>query len=197
MVQHRSLKTALMCHDETQWTDTLPVVLLELRTCLKEDLGASVAELVYGTTFKVPGEFFFSEEMPSGPRIFVEDFRVIMQKLRPRPTSHHIRPKLFFHKDLYNCYHVFFKVEGNKRPLDQPYTGPHKVLERISDKVFAIEVDGKCINATVDRLKSAYILIQDSETTLSTASSTNIPVQGEPKTYPSPATKRKTVNFKN
>ena len=135
---HRSLKTALMCHGETQWTDTLPIVLLGLRTCLKEDLGASVAELVYGTTLKVPGEFFSSEEMPSDPRIFVEDFRVIMQKLRPRPTSHHIRPKLFFHKDLYNCSHVFCKVEGNRRPLDQPYTGPHKILERISDKVFAI-----------------------------------------------------------
>ncbi|XP_011051045.1 PREDICTED: uncharacterized protein LOC105144076 [Acromyrmex echinatior] len=160
-----------MCHGETQWTDTLPVVLLGLRTCLKEDLGASVTELVYGTTLKVP--------------------------LRPRLTSHHIRPKLFFHKDLYNCSHVFFKVEGNRRSLDQPYTGPHKVLERISDKVFAIEVEsiGKCINATVDRLKPAYILIQDSETTPSIASpsSTNIPVQSEPKTYPSPTTKRKTV----
>ncbi|KAG5324085.1 POL4 protein, partial [Pseudoatta argentina] len=91
---HRSLKTALMCHGETQWTDTLPVVLLGLRTCFKEDLGASVAELVYGTTLKVPGEFFSSEEMSSDPRIFVEDFRVIMQKLRAGPTSHHIRPKL-------------------------------------------------------------------------------------------------------
>ena len=74
---HRSLKTALICHSETQWTDTLPVVLLGLRTCLKEDLGTSVAELVYGTTLKVPDEFFSSEEMPSNPRIFVEDFRVI------------------------------------------------------------------------------------------------------------------------
>ena len=80
-----------MCHGETQWTDTLSVVLLGLRTCLKEDLGVSVAKLVYGTTLKVPDEFFSSEEMPSDPRIFVEDFRVIMQKLRPRPTSHHIR----------------------------------------------------------------------------------------------------------
>ncbi|KAG5321131.1 POL4 protein, partial [Pseudoatta argentina] len=196
---HRSLKTALMCHGETQWTDTLPVVLLGLRTCLKEDLGASVAELVYGTTLKVPGEFFSSEEMSSDPRIFVEDFRVIMQKLRPRPTSHHIRPKLFFHKDLYNCSHVFIKVEGNRRPLDQPYTGPHRVLKRISDKVFAIEIDGKSSNVTIDRLKPAYVLVQDSETTSSTASSssTNIPVQDEPKIYPSPATKRKTVSFKN
>ncbi|KAG5319548.1 POL5 protein, partial [Pseudoatta argentina] len=68
------------------------------------------------TTLKVPGEFFSSEEMPSDPRIFVEDFCVIMQKLRPRPTSHYIRLKLFFHKDLYNCSHVFFKA------ADVPWT---------------------------------------------------------------------------
>ena len=54
-----------MCHGETQWTDTLPVVLLRLRICFKEDLGTSVAELVYDTTLKVPGEVFFFEEMPS------------------------------------------------------------------------------------------------------------------------------------
>ena len=54
---HRFLKTAIMCHGETQWTDTLPAVLLGLRTCLKEDLGASVTELVYGITLKVPVNF--------------------------------------------------------------------------------------------------------------------------------------------
>ncbi|KYM93674.1 hypothetical protein ALC62_15724 [Cyphomyrmex costatus] len=146
----------------------------------------------------ISGEFFSSEKMPSDSRIFVEDFRVIMQKLRPKSTSHHIRPKLFFHKDLYNCSHVFLKVEGNRRPLDQPYTGPHKVLERISDKVFAIDVNGRCINVIVDRLKPAYLIIQDSETTPTTASpsSTNIPVQCKPKTYSGLATKRKTISFK-
>ncbi|KAG5333595.1 SETMR methyltransferase, partial [Acromyrmex heyeri] len=56
-------------------------LLLELRTCFKEDLSTSVAELVYGTTLKVPGEFFSFEEVPSDPRIFVEDFRVFIQKL--------------------------------------------------------------------------------------------------------------------
>jgi len=138
---HRSLKTALMCHGKAQWTDTLPVVLLGLRTCFKEDLGTFVTELVYGTTLKVLSEFFSSEKIPNDPRIFVKklcksNFRVIMQKLWPRPTSHHIRPKLFFHKDLYNCSHVFLKVEGSS--LDQPYTGPHKVLERISDGKFLL-----------------------------------------------------------
>ena len=76
-----------MCHGETQWIDT--VLLLGLRTCIKKDL---LAELIYnGTTLKVLGEFFSSEELP----IFIEDFRVITQKLQLRPTSHYIRLKLF------------------------------------------------------------------------------------------------------
>ena len=119
--------------------------------------------------------------MLSDPRIFVEYFRVIMQKLQPRPISYH-RSKLFFHKDLYNCSHVFLNIEDNRRPLDQSYIRPYKVLERISD-FFAIEVDDRCINATVNKLKPAYLTIQDSEITPSIASpfSTNIPVQCEPK----------------
>ncbi|KMQ85927.1 pol polyprotein [Lasius niger] len=196
----RTLKSALMCHNESQWIETLPVVLLGLRTCYKENLGTSAAELVYGTTLKVPGEFFPQEEMPNNPRIFVEDFRAIMQKLQPRPTTHHIKPKLFFHKDLHNCSHVFLKVEGTRRPLDQPYTGPHKIIKRISDKVFNIEVNGRSINVTTDRLKPAYIVIQDSENAPSDSSpipstSSNVQAGTELKTYSGPATKRKMVHF--
>ncbi|KYM82009.1 hypothetical protein ALC53_07558 [Atta colombica] len=78
-----SLKTTLIYHSETQWTDTLPVVLLELRTCFKEDLGTSVVELVYGISllrskYRMSTAFFSSEEMLSDPRIFVEDFRIIV-----------------------------------------------------------------------------------------------------------------------
>jgi transposase InsO family protein len=54
---HRTLKSAIMCHDNQQWTEVLPFVLLLIRTSFKEDLQASVAELVYGELLRVPGEF--------------------------------------------------------------------------------------------------------------------------------------------
>ena len=38
--------------------DSLPLVLLGIRTALKDDLHCSTAELVYGTTLCLPGEFF-------------------------------------------------------------------------------------------------------------------------------------------
>ncbi len=38
--------------------DTLPLILLGIRTVLKEDISATTAEMVYGTTLRLPGEFF-------------------------------------------------------------------------------------------------------------------------------------------
>jgi hypothetical protein len=43
---HRRLKAAIMCHVDQQWTEVLPLVLLGICTAFKEDLQASVAELV-------------------------------------------------------------------------------------------------------------------------------------------------------
>jgi hypothetical protein len=53
---HRMLKAAIMCHVEEKRTDTLPLVLLGIRTTYKEDLQSSAAELVYGELLRVPGE---------------------------------------------------------------------------------------------------------------------------------------------
>ncbi|TNN12841.1 hypothetical protein EWB00_003366, partial [Schistosoma japonicum] len=39
------------------WIDALPLVLLGIRSTVKEDVRCSVAELVYGTTLRLPGEF--------------------------------------------------------------------------------------------------------------------------------------------
>ena len=55
---HRQLKSAIMCHNRKRWTDALPLVLLGLRSSLKKDIGSTVAELTYGTTLRLPGEFF-------------------------------------------------------------------------------------------------------------------------------------------
>ena len=63
---HRQLKAALKaCPHPTNWTDTLPMVLLGIRTAWKDDIRCTTAELVYGTFLRVPGEFFDeSKETP-------------------------------------------------------------------------------------------------------------------------------------
>lgn len=56
---HRQLKGALKClTDSIHWTKALPMILLGIRTTLKQDLKCTTAEMVYGTTLRLPGEFF-------------------------------------------------------------------------------------------------------------------------------------------
>lgn len=74
---HRSLKMAIKCHENRRWIDILLTVLLGLRTCYK-DLKASAE---YGTTLRIPGEFFTHEEPSDDPNIFLEDFHIHMREL--------------------------------------------------------------------------------------------------------------------
>lgn len=58
---HRTLKASLKCHTDRNWVKALPTVLLGLRSVYKADLQASVAEIVYGKSLRLPGEFFESK----------------------------------------------------------------------------------------------------------------------------------------
>ena len=53
---HRTLKAAIKCHTDSNWLKHLPTVLLGLRCAFKEDLNATVSEMVYGTTITIPGD---------------------------------------------------------------------------------------------------------------------------------------------
>ena len=65
---HRSLKASLRArlHDGN-WIDELPWVLLGLRTATKEDLQTSPAEMVFGDSPLLPGEFASSGKTPFFP----------------------------------------------------------------------------------------------------------------------------------
>ncbi len=55
---HRQLKAALMSHpDREHWVDNLPIVLLGSQSSFKPYVNACAAELVYGPTLRLPGEF--------------------------------------------------------------------------------------------------------------------------------------------
>ena len=55
---HRQLKASLKARaTHPHWMDELPFVLLGLRTAWREDPDCSPAELVYGSSLHVPGEF--------------------------------------------------------------------------------------------------------------------------------------------
>ena len=54
---HRQIKVAIKClPNPNDWISGLHWILLGIHTALKEDIGCSSAELVYGTTLRIPGE---------------------------------------------------------------------------------------------------------------------------------------------
>lgn len=103
---HRTLKSALMCSLKP-WTEILSTVLLGLCTSLKENIQASPAEMLYGTTLRVPEEFFMNADFPADPQIFVEEHREFMRGIRPSLTAHHSKSRVFIAKDLCTCSHAY------------------------------------------------------------------------------------------
>ena len=112
--------------------------MLGLRTAYKEDLKASPPEMLYGTALRILGEFFVHEDATGDPQAFVEQHRIHMREVRPVPTSHHSKIRLFKQKYIDTCSHVFVRSDHMKAPLEPPYKGPYRVLERLSDRLFKI-----------------------------------------------------------
>jgi len=154
---HRSLKAAIMCHGTTDWTNVLPMVLLGLRNSYKDDIKTSAAEMVYGKTLQVPGEYFAAEEPTGCPDMFLQKLRERMRRVGPKPTAHHIKQKAFVHKELEDCTHVFVRVDRATRSLEQPYEGPFPIIKRLTDFLYRINYKDRPTEINIDRLKPAFI----------------------------------------
>ena len=141
---HRQLKAALKSQpNPTHWSDSIPMVLLGIRTALKEDIQCSAAELVYGTTLCLPGEFFDNtqDDMTTDPAAYVTQLKSDMRRLQATPTRPQDSRKVHIHPELSTCTHVFVRHDATQRTLQAPYDGPYKVLHR-ADKYFTLDVKG-------------------------------------------------------
>ncbi|BHF85394.1 hypothetical protein SprV_1002855900 [Sparganum proliferum] len=150
---HRQLKSALMSQTES-WSVNLPLVLLGIRSSVKEDIQCTAAELVYGTPLRLPGEFVQSSTT-NIPSTFVQQLKQRMAQLRPtpsRPTS----KRVFVHEDLKSTPFVFVRHDAVRKSLCSPYDGPYKVLQRM-DKYYVIQKADKTDTVSIDRLKPAYL----------------------------------------
>ncbi|GFY11876.1 hypothetical protein TNCV_4973761 [Trichonephila clavipes] len=156
---HRPLKSAIKCHATERWTEVLPIILLGLRASLKEDILCTPAELVFGTTIRLPGEMFDSSKPDDDVVNFVSKLKSHMQSLHPKPPKHHGKRPVFIHPGLLEATHVFLRRDMLRRPLQQPYDGPFKVLQR-KDKVFFLDINGKRVSVSIDRCKPAFLTLR-------------------------------------
>lgn len=121
---HRQLKAAIMCHDDIYWMEALPLVLLGIRSAFKEDVQATVAELVYGEPLRLPGELITAPTGdPPDHSALLTRLRHHFGQLRPIPASRHANPTSFVHRSL-TC----LAARGQSPPLSR---GPlHRPVPR-------------------------------------------------------------------
>ncbi|GFV91545.1 retrovirus-related Pol polyprotein from transposon 412 [Trichonephila clavipes] len=158
---HRTLKGAIKAHNNIKWTETLPTILLGLRTALRPDTNHTIAQMVYGSNIRLPGEFFNPPSIQIDPETFVTTLQTFMDALKPTESSPPKIKRIFVHKDLKSCTHVFVRVDRVRKALEPPYDGPFPVKERY-EKYFTLTIKNKPVNISVDRLKPAYLLMTDS-----------------------------------
>ncbi|XP_076036011.1 uncharacterized protein LOC143021972 [Oratosquilla oratoria] len=139
------------------------MVLLSIRTSVKENLGRRSAELFYGTSLRLPGEFlvFGPITQPCSIQYYATNLPDTMEKLQPVPprTS---PTKTFVSQDLDDCSHIFVRVDGVKRPLQQPYDEPYRVVKR-TRKNLIIDRCGTTEVISMDRAKPAYHLSDNTQ----------------------------------
>ncbi|GBN55433.1 Retrovirus-related Pol polyprotein from transposon 412 [Araneus ventricosus] len=95
---HRTLKTALKAHNNLSWIDTLPTVLLGLRTAIQEDNNHSIAQIVYGESLRLPGEFFSEPSIRTASGGFANNLQKQMETVGPRTTRRNSSRHIFVHK---------------------------------------------------------------------------------------------------
>ena len=133
------------------------MMLSDVCTALKNDLHCSAAELVYGTTLRLPAEFFHSSRSNTIDQVtYVTRLKEAMTKLQATPTHHHMKQRPFVSSNLSRCTHVFVRQDAVHRSLEQPYHGPHKVIEH-GAKTFTVDVHGNPEIISLDGLKQVHI----------------------------------------
>jgi hypothetical protein len=145
---HRTLKAVIICHADQRWTEALPLVL-RIRTTFKEDLQASVAELMYGKPLRIPGEILISSANPVDPALLITELCQHMAHLRPVSAARHVSLATFMHEDLEKCTHVFLRQDATCQALEPPYSGPYQVLSW-RDKRLQLLVRGRPVTVSAN-----------------------------------------------
>lgn len=158
---HRALKVSLSArlnNKSSSWFDELPTVMLGLRSAIRLSNGTSAAEMVYGQTLRLPGDFYTpSVYSNSSDYTCVKKIRETINNLSPVPYASTTSKSIFVHPDLNEAEFVFVRNDAVRKPLQPTYVGPYRVIQR-TNKVFTLQFPNNQRNVSIDRLKPAYLL---------------------------------------
>ena len=126
-------------------------VLLGLRNAPKEDIAASTAELLYGTTLRIPGLLWVSE---MGNRAdILKDMQSKVKQFMPSPPQNKRarHQDIFVPTSLQTCPLVFVRDDRVKPSLTPSYLGPYKVISRDFERgVFVLDMGDKANTVSIN-----------------------------------------------
>lgn len=141
---HRVLKSSLKCKPGN-WLEKLPIVLLGLRMAPLDDSPfSSPFNAVTGANLMIPTAGI--EQKAKLNQGFIDTLAEHFQVLQPVvvEASRASVSDTFIPKDLDTCDEVWLRVDRVRRPLEAPYTGPFKVLERNpSNNTLLLDIPGR------------------------------------------------------
>ena len=153
---HRTIKSALRARKEN-WVKALPIVLLGVRNFPNEN-GFSPFSAVTGTSLLMP-KLMIDVSSTGVEDLNNSDIRELAREMSKLDVINcdqgksHSLPKSFIPKDLQTCDRVWLRVDRIRRPLQAPYSGPYKVIERMP-KHFRIQLSDEVYSCvSIDRLK--------------------------------------------
>ena len=153
---HRVLKASIKAQKQpSDWYSNLGWILLGLRITIRNDMDFFPAEMLYGSSLRLPGEFLSLQKEQSHIE-YVQQLRSFVQNLKPTPVRKPTPRSVCIGRKLSTCSHVFVRHDAVKIGLQRLYDSPYKVLQR-TDKYFKINLNGIIDNVSIDRLKPAIL----------------------------------------
>ena len=110
--------------------------------------------MVYGSSLTVPGTFVENGGEPEAS-VHLQRMRDIAGRLVPAPDVWHGTKPAKPCARLSEAEFVFVRRDATHGPLQKPYTGPYRVLER-REKFYKLQCGEREESVSVDRLKPAY-----------------------------------------
>ena len=153
---HRRMKEAI-CSAERQrdWAAALPQILMVLRNTVKEDLGVSPAELLFGAPLSMPTDLVAppSARQPTKPEIAL--FKRQMAEVTA--ATGRVIPPSAPTRAIESATHVYVRDDRPHGKFEPKFEGPYRVVLRFG-RVYKLETaPGRFENVSILRLKPALV----------------------------------------
>ena len=158
---------------EPDWDIKLPLVLFAIRTSEHASTGFSPFLLTYGKEARIPWDIVYgaptTQPLPQDEWVASrkKDMETIFQMVKQNTKKAQKHQKNYYDKNLKCKFQTFDKddlvmvcdpaARSKAGKLNNPWSGPHKVLEKLSDALYKVEFENdkqKIVNT--ERIKKFY-----------------------------------------